>query len=100
VLWCGKKKPSIKEEIEQAKGRLSKEQYKAAESNYKRMAEHVDKLEKYKQNPLKYDNLGLLKNAPTFNLSDWRGDLLRNDARNLGHLINRSNKVLSPERRG
>jgi len=45
VLWCGKKKPSIKEEIEQAKGRLSKEQYKAAESNYKRMAEHVDKLE-------------------------------------------------------
>lgn len=61
----GKKKPSIKEEIEHAKGRLSKSEYKAAKSNYKRMVEHVDKLEKYKQNPLKYDNLGLLKNAPS-----------------------------------
>jgi len=29
------------------------------------MVEHVDKLEKYKQNPIKYDNLGLLKNAPS-----------------------------------
>jgi len=61
----GKNKPSIKEEIELAKGRLSKNEYKAAKSNYKRMVEHVDKLEKYKQNPLKYDNLGLLKNAPS-----------------------------------
>ncbi len=61
----GKKKPSIKEEIEHAKDRLSKSEYKAAKSNYKRMVEHVDKLEKYKQNPLKYDNLGLLKNAPS-----------------------------------
>ena len=60
----GKKKPSIKEEIEHAKGRLSKSEYKAAKSNYKRMVEHVDKLEKYKQNPMQYDNLGLLKNAP------------------------------------
>ena len=60
----GKNKPSIKEEIEQAKSRLSKNEYKSAKSNYKRMVEHVDKLEKYKQNPLKYDNLGLLKNAP------------------------------------
>lgn len=61
----GKNKPSLKEEIEQAKSRLSKNEYKAAKSNYKRMAEHIDKLEKYKQNPLKYDNLGLLKNAPS-----------------------------------
>jgi hypothetical protein len=61
----GKKKPSIKEEIEHAKGRISKNEYKAAKSNYKRMVEHVDKLEKYKQNPIKYDNLGLLKNAPS-----------------------------------
>jgi len=61
----GKKKPSIKEEIERAKSRLSKNEYKAAKSNYKRMLEHVDKLEKYKQNPMKYDNLGLLKNAPS-----------------------------------
>lgn len=59
----GKNKPSIKEEIEHAKGRLSKNEYKAAKSNYKRMVEHVDKLEKYRQNPMKYDNLGLLKNA-------------------------------------
>ncbi|MEZ5042744.1 MAG: hypothetical protein R2828_22815 [Saprospiraceae bacterium] len=60
----GKNKPSIKEEIEHAKGRLSKNEYKAAKSNYKRMVEHVEKLEKYKQNPMNYDNLGLLKNAP------------------------------------
>lgn len=57
-------KPSIKEQIEQAKGRLSKSDYKAAKSNYQRMVEHVDKLQKYRQNPLKHDNLGLLKNAP------------------------------------
>lgn len=61
----GKNKPSLKEEIEQAKSRLSKNEYKAAKSNYKRMAEHIDKLEKYKQNPLKHDNLGLLKSAPS-----------------------------------
>ena len=29
------------------------------------MTEHIDKLEKYKQNPMKYDNKGFLKNAPT-----------------------------------
>ena len=61
----GKNKPSIKEEIEHAKSKLSKNEYKAAKSNYKRMLEHVDKLEKYKKNPLKYDNLGILKNAPS-----------------------------------
>jgi len=61
----GKNKPSIKQEIEHAKGRLSKNEYKAAKSNYKRMVEYVDKLEKYKQNPVKYDNLELLKNAPS-----------------------------------
>ncbi len=61
----GKNKPGIREEIEQAKSRISRKDYKAAISNYKRLAEHVEKLEKYKQNPLKYDNLGLLKNAPS-----------------------------------
>jgi len=60
----GKRKPSLKKEIENAKGRLSKSEYKAARSNYNRMVEHIDKLEKYRHNPLKYDNLGLLKNAP------------------------------------
>jgi hypothetical protein len=60
----GKNKPSIKEQIERAKSRLSKNEYKAAKSNYNRMVEHVEKLEKYKQDPLKYDHLGLLKNAP------------------------------------
>lgn len=60
----GNNRPSIKEEIEQAKSRLSKDEYRAAKSNYKRMVEHVEKLEKYKQNPMEYDNLGLLKKAP------------------------------------
>lgn len=59
-----KNRPNLKEEIESAKSRLSKNDYKAAKSNYKRLVEHVDKLEKYKQNPLKYDNQGFLKNAP------------------------------------
>ncbi|MCO6488672.1 MAG: hypothetical protein J5I98_09660 [Phaeodactylibacter sp.] len=59
-----KNKPDLKEEIEHAKSRLSKNDYKAAKSNYKRLVEHVDKLDKYKQNPLKYDNQGFLKNAP------------------------------------
>jgi len=61
----GKNKPSIRQEIEQAKSRLSKNEYKAAKSNYNRMVEHVNKLDKYRQNPLKYDNLGILKNAPS-----------------------------------
>ena len=62
----GKKdKPDIKEEIELAKERISKSQYRAAKSNYKRMVQHVEKLEKYRQNPMKYDNMGLLKKAPT-----------------------------------
>lgn len=60
----GGKKPSIKEEIEAAKNKLSKSDYKAAKSTYKQLVKHVDKLEKYRQNPMKYDNLGLLKNAP------------------------------------
>ncbi len=61
----GKNKPGIREEIEQARSRISKKDYKAALSNYKRLAEHVEKLEKYQRNPLKYDNLGLLNNAPS-----------------------------------
>lgn len=59
-----KNKPNLKDEIEHAKSRLSKNDYKAAKSNYKRLVEHVEKLEKYRQNPLKYDNQGFLKNAP------------------------------------
>ncbi len=59
-----KNKPSLKDEIEKAKSKLSKEDYKSAKSNYKKMTEHIDKLEKYKQNPMKFDNQGFLKNAP------------------------------------
>jgi len=55
---------SLKDKIEQLKDKLSKEDYKSAKSNYNKMTEHIDKLEKYKQNPMKYDNQGLLKNAP------------------------------------
>lgn len=58
------RKPTIKEDIEAAKHRLPRSQYKAARSLYKRMAEHVDKLQKYRQNPSRYDNEGLLRNAP------------------------------------
>ena len=57
-------RPNLREEIEQARGRLSKNDYKAARSNYKRMVEHIRKLENYKKNPYKFDNQGLLKNAP------------------------------------
>lgn len=59
-----KNQKSLKNEIEKAKDRLSKEDYKSAKSNYKKMSEHIDKLEKFKQNPTKYDNKGFLKNAP------------------------------------
>lgn len=61
----GHKRPSLKEEIEAAKSRLSKSDYKAAKSNYKRMQDHAKKLEQYKQNPYRFDNKGLLKNAPS-----------------------------------
>lgn len=64
TLGGGKNKPNLKECIEDSKNRLSKSEYKSAKSNYKRMVEHIDKLEKYKQKPFNYDNLGLLKNAP------------------------------------
>lgn len=57
-------KQSLKDKIEQAKNKLSRKNYKAAKSEYKQMTEHIDKLEKYKQNPMKYDNKGFLKNAP------------------------------------
>ena len=58
------KKPNLKDEIEAAKGKLSKHDYKKVKSEYKQLVDHVDKLEKYKANPLKYDNKGFLKNAP------------------------------------
>ncbi len=57
-------RPNLREEIEQAKGRLSKSDYKAAKSNYQRMAEHIRKLENYKKDPYKFDNQGFLRNAP------------------------------------
>ncbi len=57
-------KQSLKDKIEQAKNKLSKKDYKACKSQYKQMNEHIDKLEKYKSNPLKYDNQGHLANAP------------------------------------
>ncbi|NUO03095.1 MAG: hypothetical protein HUU01_20995 [Saprospiraceae bacterium] len=55
----------LQDEIERAKGHLSKNDYKAAKSNYRKMLEHIEKLKKYKQDPLKFDNQGLLKNAPS-----------------------------------
>jgi len=55
----------LRDEIERAKSHLSKKDYKAAKSNYRRMLEHIEKLKKYKQDPLKFDNQGLLKNAPS-----------------------------------
>ncbi len=58
-------KKSIKSEIENAKSKLSKEDYKSANSNYDKMVEHVEKLEKYKKNPFEFDNQGFLKNAPS-----------------------------------
>lgn len=61
----GQNKPNLREEIEQAKSRLSKSDYKAAKSNYQRMVEHIRKLENYKKDPYKFDNQGFLKNAPT-----------------------------------
>ena len=57
-------RPSLKDEIEQAKSRLPRNDYNAAKSNYQRMLEHIEKLEKYKKDPLKFDNQGFLRNAP------------------------------------
>lgn len=59
-----KNKESLKDKIEKAKNKLSKKNYKAAKSQYKQMTEHINKLEKYKANPLKYDNKGHLAKAP------------------------------------
>ena len=56
--------PDLRDEIERAKSRLSKSEYRSAKSNYQRMLEHMEKLEKYKKDPLKFDNQGLLRNAP------------------------------------
>ncbi len=55
--------PDLRDEIEQAKSRLSRSDYKAAKSNYQRMLEHIEKLEKYKKDPLAFDNQGILRNA-------------------------------------
>lgn len=63
-------KPSLKDEIEAAKSRLSKSDYKAAKSQYKKMVEHIEKLENYKQNPLKFDNQGLLQNTTSQQLRE------------------------------
>lgn len=58
-------KPSLKDEIEAAKDKLSKQDYKKVKSEYEQLLDHVNKLDKYKANPLKFDNKGLLKNAPS-----------------------------------
>ena len=58
-------KNKLRDEIERAKSRLSKNDYKAAKSNYRRMLEHIEKLKNYKKDPFKFDNQGLLKNAPS-----------------------------------
>jgi len=55
----------LRDEIERAKSQLSKNDYKAAKSNYRRMLEHLEKLKNYKKDPFKFDNQGLLKNAPS-----------------------------------
>jgi len=57
-------KPSLKEEIEKSKNRLSKQDFKKVKSEYEQITDHINKLEKYKANPYKFDNKGLLKNAP------------------------------------
>lgn len=61
----GENMPDLRDEIEEAKSRLSRSDYKAAKSNYQRMLEHVEKLEKYKKDPLAFDNQGILRNAPS-----------------------------------
>jgi len=60
----GNNKQSLKDEIKAAKGKLSKHDYKKVKSEYEQLLDHVNKLEKYKANPLKYDNKGILQNAP------------------------------------
>jgi len=44
--------------------KLTKSQLKTIKSWEKQIALHKDKLKRYKANPAKYDNKGLLKNAP------------------------------------
>jgi NADH dehydrogenase/NADH:ubiquinone oxidoreductase subunit G len=61
----GGNKPSLKETIEAAKNKLSKQDYKKVKSEYEQLLDHINKLDKYKANPLKYDNKGFLNNAPT-----------------------------------
>lgn len=56
-------RPGLKEEIEAAKSRLPRSEYRAAKSKYRQMMEHIDKLQKYRENPWKYDNKELLKKA-------------------------------------
>jgi hypothetical protein len=55
----------LRDELERAKSHLSKKDYKAAKSNYRKMLEHLEKLKNYKKDPFKFDNQGLLKNAPS-----------------------------------
>jgi len=57
-------KPSLKNLIEKLKEKLSNSDYKSVKSLYKQMTDHIGKLQKFKENPLKFDNQGLLKNAP------------------------------------
>lgn len=58
-------RPNLKADIEAAKERISASDYKAAKSNYQRMIEHLEKLEKYRQDPLAFDHQGWLRQAPS-----------------------------------
>ena len=45
----------LRDEIERAKSNLSKNDYKAAKSNYRKMLEHIEKLKQNKKDPIKCD---------------------------------------------
>ncbi len=57
-------KPSLKDEIEKTKDKLTREEYKKVNSEYEQMLDHIKKLEEYKANPYKFDNKNFLQNAP------------------------------------
>jgi len=57
-------KPSLKDEIEKTKDKLTREEYKKVNSEYEQMLDHIKKLEEYKANPYKFDNKSFLQNDP------------------------------------
>jgi hypothetical protein len=60
----GNNKPSLKDEINKSKDKLSKQDFKKVNSEYEQMTDPINKLEEYKADPYKFDNKGFLKNAP------------------------------------